>query len=212
MRTLVFNGWAAGYEVWELTAFEHDWLFSYIEELDGLPAQVMAETDKALLVGFSMGGSMALKTYLEFPDKVAGLVLVSATPRMMADPSTDWKGMSQRRSQALMIGTRLVFGKDPSPVYAQENLERGLEFLRTVDLRERLLAQTAACPPAFPVRILQSEKDGVVHPANAAFLQRVFPRGKVRFVPGNEHVLPVSASELVDAAVAEVLAELEAGA
>ena len=61
MKCLVFNGWAAGAEAWRLCTFEHDWLFDYVEQLNGLPEKVMAETDAAILVGFSMGGSTALR-------------------------------------------------------------------------------------------------------------------------------------------------------
>ena len=60
MRCLVFNGWAAGPETWALCTFPHDWVFDYVEQLDGLPEQVMEESDEVVLVGFSMGGSTAL--------------------------------------------------------------------------------------------------------------------------------------------------------
>ena len=85
MRCLVFNGWAAGPETWALCTFPHDWVFDYVEQLDGLPEKVMEESDEVVLVGFSMGGSTALRMFLQYPEKVKGLVLVSATPRMMED-------------------------------------------------------------------------------------------------------------------------------
>ena len=94
MKVLVFNGWAAGPETWALCTFPHDWVFDYVEQLDGLPEKVMEESDEVVLVGFSMGGSTALGMWLEYPEKVKGLVLVSATPRMMEDEN--WKGMSER--------------------------------------------------------------------------------------------------------------------
>ena len=36
----------------------------------------------------------------------------------------------------------------------------------------------------------------------------IFPQAKVRMVPGNEHVLPVTIPEQIDAAVSEVLVKL----
>ena len=208
MKSLVFNGWAAGYETWELCTFPHDWIFSYVEQLDGIPEQVMEETDAAILVGFSMGGSTALRMLLKYPEKVKGLVLVSATPRMMEDIS--WKGMSERRLAALRMGTKLVFRDDPSPMYDERNMERGLDYLRTTDLRAALEdwrreRGTGDEGQEFPVRIFQSEKDGIVRPQNAAFLKSIFPQAKVTMVPGAEHVLPITIPEMIDAAIFDII-------
>ena len=210
MKSLVFNGWAAGYETWELCTFPHDWIFSYVEQLDGVPEQVMEETDAAILVGFSMGGSTALRMLLKYPGKVKGLVLVSATPRMMEDVS--WKGMSERRLAALRLGTRLVFRDDPSPMYDERNMERGLDFLRETDLRAALEdwrrgRETGGAGQKFPVWIFQSEKDGIVRPHNAAYLKSIFPQAEVTMVPGAEHVLPITAPEMIDAAVFDIIAK-----
>ena len=209
MKVLVFNGWAAGPETWRLTTFTHDFVFDYIEQLDALPEQVLEDTEAAVLVGFSMGGSSALRMVLKYPEKIKGLVLVSATPRMMEERDAGgkvvWKGMSERRLAALKLGTEMVFKDDPSPIYERRQMERGLEYLKTTDLREKFKSFSGD----FPVRILQSEKDGIVRPQNAAWLKEVFPQAKVTVVPGAEHVLPITIPELVDAAVAEVLSEGE---
>ena len=207
MKCLVFNGWAAGPETWRLCTFEHDWVFDYVEQLDGLPERVMEETDAAILVGFSMGGSTALRMFLRYPEKVRGLVLVSATPCMMEDPTTAWKGMSERRLAALRLGTQTVFRNDPSPMYDAKNMERGLAYLKETDLRQELKgiagrkAEGGRRWVDLPVVIFQSERDGIVRPNNAEFLKGVFPQAKVTRVPGNEHVLPVTVPELIDAAV-----------
>ena len=234
MRVLVFNGWAAGPETWALCTFAHDWVFDYVEQLDGLPEKVIEEFDEVLLVGFSMGGSSALRMLLRFPEKVRGLVLVSATPCMMegtkverrggggecgggedcaGDGAGVWKGMSERRLAALRLGTRMMFRGDPSPMYDVRNMERGLEYLKNTDLRNELLAFRASRETAkrrnLPVDILQSERDGIVRPSNADFLKGIFPQAKVTMVPGNEHVLPITVPELIDAAVADVRTAVE---
>lgn len=206
MKLLVFNGWAAGPEAWELCSFPHDWVFDYIEQLDGLPEKVMDETDEAILVGFSMGGSSALRMTLKYPEKIRGLVLVSATPCMMEVKASGWRGMSERRLQALKLGTQLVFRNDPSPIYREDNLDRGLDYLVKTDLRAALQAYRFSHPSQpFPVAIFQSERDGVVRPNNADFLKAIFPEARVTWVPGAEHVLPITVPELIDAAVREIL-------
>ena len=199
MKTLVFNGWAAGPETWALCEFPHDWVFDYVEQLDGLPERVMEDSGEVVLVGFSMGGSTALMMWLEYPGKVKGLVLVSATPRMMEEKESGWKGMSERRLAALRLGTRMTFRDDPSPMYDERNMDRGLEYLRETDLREALLK--SAHRTEIPVIIFQSERDGIVRPNNAEFLKRVFPQAVVTMVPGSEHVLPIAVPELIDASL-----------
>ena len=211
MRILVFNGWAAGPETWALCAFPHDWVFDYVEQLDGLPEKVMEESDEVVLVGFSMGGSTALRMFLKWPEKVKGLVLVSTTPRMME--AENWKGMSERRLAALRLGTQMMFRDDPSPMYDERNMERGLDYLKTTDLRLQLLSISESGESVkrrnFPVFIFQSEKDGIVRPSNAEFLKEVFPQAKVTRVPGNEHVLPIRVPELIDEAVFDIIEQNE---
>ena len=218
MKTLVFNGWAAGPETWALCRFPHDWVFDYVEQLDGLPEKVMEESDEVVLVGFSMGGSTALRMWLKWPEKVKGLVLVSTTPRMMEERRDQgsgirdqvvWKGMSERRLAALRLGTQMMFRGDPSPMYDERNMERGLDYLKTTDLRSQLLSISESGESVkrrnFPVFIFQSEKDGIVRPSNAEFLKQVFPQAKVTMVLGNEHVLPITVPELIDEAVFDII-------
>lgn len=213
MRCLVFNGWAAGPETWALCTFPHDWVFDYVEQLDGLPEKVMEDTDEAVLVGFSMGGSSALRMFLKYPGKAKGLVLISATPRMME--AENWRGMSERRLEALRLGTQMAFKDDPSPMYDETNMDRGLEYLRNTDLRAELLdwrqgRETGDGRRDLPVWIFQSERDGIVRPQNATFLKQIFPQATVTMIPGNEHVLPIAVPELIDKAVGEVF-ELRPG-
>jgi len=212
MKCLVFNGWSAGPETWELCTFPRDYVFNYIEQLDGLPEKVMEETNGAVLVGFSMGGSTALRLLLKYPEKVKGLVLISTTPCMMEKKEEAWKGMSLHRRAALKLGTLQVFRNDPSPLYEEHNLDRGLDYLQNTDLRsdlqacgERFSTNYQLLTTLFPVRIFQSERDGIVRPNNAEFLKGVFPQAKVTMVPGNEHVLPVIVPVLIDDAVFDII-------
>ena len=140
----------------------------------------------------------------------------------MRDEVVVWKGMSERRLAALRLGTRMMFRDDPSPMYDERNMERGLEYLKNTDLRKDLeshAARPAVAPyhssvipdprSPFPVWIFQSERDGIVRPNNAEFLKRIFPQAQVTVVPGNEHVLPITVPELIDAAVEEILTKGE---
>ena len=213
-KTYVLNGWAASERAWDLCRFRRDRIFSYVEQLDGLPASAL-ETERggAVLVGWSMGGSHALQLAIEFPEKVRGLVLVAATPRMMRD--TGWPGMSEKRLQALETGLRMTHGEGffgspegrPNPYMMDDdaNLERGLAYLRDTDLRAGLAALESSGRLNCPVCVFQSERDGIVRRENAAYLASVLPGAVVEMVEGSEHALPVSIPERIDAAVERCL-------
>ena len=215
LKTLVFNGWAAGAEIWNATSFSRDWTFSYIEQLDGLAEKVIDDSSRVLLVGFSMGGANALKMLLSKRERICGAVFVSASVRMMEERAEIeegetkgrllWRGMSERRLAALKHGTELVYSNDPSPLYSKENLERGLHFLRTTDLREELERFSSTQEArTLPVAIVSCERDGIVSADNTNFLKRVFPSSAFYSVQGNEHTLPVVAPETIDRAVEAV--------
>ena len=81
------------------------------------------------------------------------------------------------------------------------NLSRGLDYLRSTDLRAELANARLSCP----ARILQSERDGIVRAGNAQFLHSVLPNSTVEIVPGAEHALPVTVPGRIDAAVKSFL-------
>lgn len=72
---------------------------------------------KVVLVGWSMGGQIALQAATKLPDRVAGMVLVSATPRFTA--GTDFPyGLEAKEA----LGMRLK---------VQRNVQRALEGFHT---------------------------------------------------------------------------------
>ena len=222
-RIFVLNGWAASPHAWDLCKFmppptgttgvspvaSRPRLFSYVEQLDGEPEKALANVDRCILVGWSMGGSSALRLAARWPEKIAGLVLIAATPRMMEDKDTGWRGMSPRRLEALRYGLVMTRGAGffgvpegkPNPYLADEpaNLERGLTYLLETDVRAELT--TSHQQLTTPIHIFQSEHDGIVRPENAAWLKTVFPQASVTMVPGTEHALPIFIPELIDEAV-----------
>ena len=211
MKTFVLNGWAASERAWDLCAFPRNRVFSYIEQLDGLPEKaIAAEPDGVVLVGWSMGGSSALRLAAAFPEKVRGLVLVAATARMMRDDG--WAGMSDRRLAALELGLKMTHGEgffgvpegkpNPYMMDSEENLSRGLDYLRQTDLRAALAELKASGRFSCPVAIFQSERDGIVRAENAAYLKSIFPQASVTMVPGSEHALPILVPDQIAAATA----------
>ena len=214
-KILVLNGWAASRKAWDLCTFRRDALFTYLDQLDGLPERFMDEAvadrpeTRFVIVGWSMGGSSALRLACRYHDRIDGLVLVAATPRMMEDRPAGWRGMSVRRLDALHRGLVLTHGEgffgvpdgkpNPYQMDSDENLMRGLRYLADTDVRAEL--ERLAPEMKFPVAIFQSEHDGIVRPENAAYLKNLFPAATVAMVPGTEHALPIFIPGLIDAAL-----------
>ena len=212
---IVLNGWAASAHAWDLCRFmapadgREVALYSYIDQLDGLPERKFELGGEYVVVGWSMGGSSALRLACRFTPQIAGLVLIGATPRMMEDRETCWRGMSPLRLEALKRGLELTHGQgffgvpegrpNPYMLDSGENLERGLRYLLETDLRAELEA-TFGNGCGFPVHVFQSERDGIVRSENAAYLKGLFRDAEVTMVPGSEHALPVAIPELIDLA------------
>jgi len=215
VKTFVLNGWSASEQAWDLCAFPRDRVFSYVEQLEGLPEKAVEAEDEVVLVGWSMGGSAALRLAVSYPEKIKGLVLVAATARMMKDDG--WAGMSERRLAALEVGLKMTHGEGffgipdgkPNPYMLDEerNLARGLGYLRETDLRAALEELKSSGRLKCPIAIFQSERDGIVRAENAAYLKSIFPQASVTMVPGSEHALPIVIPEKIDAAVSAVLRE-----
>ena len=213
---MVLNGWAASTHAWDLCGFMKKktapLLYSYVDQLDAKPESAFEAGGRFILVGWSMGGSSALRLACRYPEQIAGLVLVAATPRMMEERETLWKGMTPRRLEALRKGLELTQGQgffgipegrpNPYMMDAPENLERGLKYLVETDIRD-VIARTFADNCAFPVHIFQSERDGIVRSSNAKWLKGIFSSARLTLVPGAEHALPVSIPDLIDDAVGD---------
>lgn len=206
MKTIILNGWAASEKAWSLCPFaKQAKIISYVEQLDGLAERALDDAGKAIVVGWSMGGSRALSLAISRPKRIKALILIAATARMMA--ANNWEGMSERRLKAFEMGLKMTKGEglfgvpplEPNPYMmdTDENLDRGLKYLRDTDLRLPLIDLLASGKATFPVAIFQSEKDGIVRPSNAKFLSAVFPQAKVEMIPGSEHALPVTIADKI---------------
>lgn len=214
---MILNGWAASPSAWDLCCCAVGpgvRLFSYLDQLQGLPELALeASGGRVVVMGWSMGGSAALRLACRYPEKIGGLILLAATPRMMK--ADNWMGMSERRIRAFENAVRTMHGRplfDPQPgrpnpymADTDENLAKGIAYLRRTDIRLDLIDLLASGKASFPVRIFQSERDGIVRPENVRFLEAVFPQAEVTVVPGGEHALPIEIPEEIDAAVMDLL-------
>lgn len=119
----------------------------------------------AILFGHSYGGPVIARTAMDYPQLVAGLVFVAST----GDPE-----LSGPRwyNQFATVLPRFLLGADLSGANAEIlPLRPQLEAMRP---RWRALT--------MPTLIVQGERDRLVHPGNALFLQRMLVNAPVMLV------------------------------
>jgi pimeloyl-[acyl-carrier protein] methyl ester esterase len=152
----------------------------------------------ALLLGWSLGGQVALQLALDAPARVAALALVSTTPRFVA--GDDWPhgiaasvlahfarhlGSDYRETVRDFLDLQVRGSRDAPAALATlqaalfshgeaapEVLARALEVLRHADLRRRL---GDVAPPAL---VLGGQYDRVTPPGAARALAAALPRGR----------------------------------
>jgi pimeloyl-[acyl-carrier protein] methyl ester esterase len=171
----------------------------------------------AVLVGWSLGAQLALRFACTYPQRIAALVLIGATPRFVQ--AQDWPhGMSQvhfdafaaqlatdqvatlqrfvalaslgsasARAQAQRLLALLA--ERPTPSLAA--LSAGLTVLRDVDLRGRLATMYV------PTWIIHGAADAVVPASAGEWLAGRLPRSELRILDGSGHVPHVAQSERV---------------
>jgi pimeloyl-[acyl-carrier protein] methyl ester esterase len=162
---------------------------------------------RAVWLGWSLGGLIALAAALRAPHRVAGLVLMTATPRFLRAP--DWpaamagetlagfhagllaepevtldrflalqvRGGDAARETLRALRRELAARAAPDP----RALTLGLDLLRSGDLRARLT--DLACPSLW----LFGSHDTLVPAAAAPAVAALAPRARVRVIQGAAH-------------------------
>ena len=177
--------------------------------------------DGATLLGWSLGGQVAMRVALDHPHKVARLVLLASTPKFVA--AADWdRGMAAADLQDfgaalladpqatllrfLSLQTRGMAGQKAllqqlratllaAPVVHPEALAGGLAILRDSDLRDELprLGQ--------PTLVLHGGLDMLTPASAGAWLAENLPRSQHVELPRAAHAPHLSHGEDVAAAI-----------
>jgi len=173
----------------------------------------------ATVVGLSFGGMHALHTALEFPDRVAQLVLADSSPAFGIDGTNrqDWMQARldpiDRGGSPADAAEAIIDSITATPLSGQirtETLEsfgrispRGfraaVECLPTNDVRERLADITQ------PTLVVVGELDEETPVAYSELLAAGIPTSELKILPGVGHLSPAEAPDLFNAALIDFL-------
>ena len=193
-----------------------------ISQLTAIESLFDTLPDTAHLVGWSLGGELALAYTLCFPERVHSLTLISSTPCFMhrpdwalGQPATLLDDFDQRliESPAALLKrfSSLIRHGDSTALRDRalseqlqqqaepdtERLTSGLKFLRTIDLR-------AACSSPTdlpPISLIHGSADGVVPLAAAQWLSNEL-KARLTVIDHASHALPLTHAEQIAANLA----------
>ncbi len=196
---------------------------------DWAQACLAAAPARACWIGWSLGGLVALAAAGLAPERLSGLILLTATPRfgqaadwpaamapatlarfhddLLADPAgtlqrflaLQVKGSEAARETLRQL--RLELAERPAP--EPRALAQGLDLLREVDLRPRL--PDLACPSLW----IYGERDTLVPAAVASDIAGLLPEARVQVIPRAAHAPFLSHPAATTAALLSFLWELE---
>lgn len=181
---------------------------------------------RCVLLGWSLGAKLALSLAARDPARIAGLVLVSATPKFAQ--SADWpQGMApeamrafrrvleqdwrqtlqdfiwlqvrgSQQAEAVAAHLQAVLSQHGEP--RREALLAGMQLLESIDLRA--LAQQVQ----QPALLIAGRNDRVTPPAAAQWLAGTLPRATLHLLPRAGHAPHLSHPAEVAAAIEDFLA------
>ena len=186
--------------------------------LDAMAGAVAAAVpDGAMWMGWSLGGMVALRAAILFPEQTRGLIMVASSPCFVRKPG--WQSamlpslldsfasdlqadysrtlsrfLSLQVRGSVSAGAALKVLRDKLLVHGQpstEALQAGLDILRGSDLRDQVPGL------ASPVLLLMGERDTLV-PVNAGHeFAKMFPDARLEVIGGAGHAPFITQPDVV---------------
>jgi pimeloyl-ACP methyl ester carboxylesterase len=175
-------------------------------DLDGLFR--VCDVAAAHVVGISMGGVIAQRVALDFPQRVRSLVLVSTSSEVGQKSIAAWQRLAERIERDGFDAQTA----DASRAFSRSFAQRHPELVGALGRR------TAACDPhgyaaaaravsdynwtaelarvTAPTLILQGLDDQLTPPGGSVKMSRGLPHARLLMIPGAGHNLPIELPEL----------------
>lgn len=142
---------------------------------------------KAVLVGHSLGGPVAVRLAMDYPDEVGGLILVAPS----IDPELERKEWYRPLGAAVPFRWLLPAELDVS----------NREIMPLKGELQKMLPLWAGI--RIPVTVIQGEEDELVPPGNADFAKRMLVQAPLttQMIPDMNHFIPWSRPDLIHDAI-----------
>ena len=173
-----------------------------VELLDSLRVR------RAHVVGFSMGGGVAIEIAGRHPERVASLILLSAIGAQEYELLGDY--LLNHSLHGLQLGALWLLREGVPHFGRWDDGFMTVEYARNFyDSDQRPLRGILASWPG-PALVIQGDKDVLVPPAIAAEHGRLMPQAQVELIPGN-HFMAFARSGEMATRIRSFITTVEAG-
>lgn len=140
---------------------------------------------KPILIGHSLGGPVAVRLAMDYPDAIGGLILVAPS----VDPALEKQEWYRPIGNAIPIRWWL-----PTELRVSNQ-----EILPLKGQLQAMLPLWAKI--RVPITVIQGTADELVPAGNADFVKRMAPQTKLMMVPGMNHFIPWRRPDLIRTAL-----------
>ncbi len=151
------------------------------------------DIDRADLLGFSNGGTIALQVAIRYPQLVRRLVVITALmKRAWADPQF-WESMKTAQPDAMPAKLREAYRKvAPQPENLESFFYKARNRMRDFkDVPDELIQSIEA-----QTLVVSSDRD-VMRPEGAVALFHLLPHAELAILPGTEHMTIPSRTDVL---------------
>ena len=208
------HGWAVNQKIWPQALCTKESYFyncsQYPDEshLDATFHSVwLIKKEKITVIGWSLGGMLAMQLAELYPDKIKRLILIASTPRFTAGKEYNGgvspsvvknllRKISRNKNKAQQDFYELMFSEEEADAKKkfmktidltffniEENvLEKGLKYLLLKDLRSNLSRITV------PTEIIHGSKDSICLPEAARYMKEHIPVARLLYIENAGHI------------------------
>ena len=154
------------------------------------------QKNKIILVGYSLGGPVAAKTMMDFPDLADALVLIAPSISPELEPSNGWRKIANWKIfQWLTPPALRVCNQEIIPLKSE--LEKSVKGWENIKI---------------PVTVIQGTKDKLVPKENANFAEKMLVNSfsvDINIVENTNHFILWSKQDLIKEKLLDLLKKIE---
>lgn len=149
-----------------------------------------------VLVGHSLGGPVAARLAMDYPELVNGLVLVAPSIDPGLEPNEDWWRMPLNSPFLSWLVPTSLYVANAEIYHLKDELEKMIPLWKNIQA---------------PVTIIQGKEDSLVPPGNAEFARKMLVNAaavEIVMLKSATHFIPWNRPESIKKAILKHLAEL----